>query len=167
MIENWKLFFKTYNKENLILQIKKHPEDFEKLIELAISNSDFSWRATWLLWSCMEENDIRIKKFTNKFVEILPNRDGNQQREIIIILEKMQLQEQEEGRLFDTCILIWENTKNTPSLRYHAFKMILKIVEKYNDLQKEISFLIEPQYTETLSPGVQQTILKMYKNLNK
>ena len=44
---------------DMIFYIASHPEDFKEATKLAISNKQpYSWRAAWLLWSCMEENDI-------------------------------------------------------------------------------------------------------------
>ena len=41
--------------------------DFEEIIKLAIVDKQpYSWRAAWLLWSCMDKNDQRIHKYIKK-----------------------------------------------------------------------------------------------------
>ena len=54
-------------KAEMISYINTHPNDFEEAIELAVSNKQpYSWRAAWLLWSCMEKNDPRIQVHLKK-----------------------------------------------------------------------------------------------------
>ena len=50
-------------KGDLISYIKVHQDSFPELIELAISNKQpYSWRAAWLLWSCMDNLTVNVKK---------------------------------------------------------------------------------------------------------
>ncbi len=52
------------HKDEMIVYMVAHPEDFEEAIKLAISNKQpYSWRSAWLLWSCMEENDQRVQGY--------------------------------------------------------------------------------------------------------
>lgn len=52
----------TY-KDEMILFLNNHPEYFNEAIQLAISDKQpFSWRAAFLLWSCIADNDKRIQK---------------------------------------------------------------------------------------------------------
>ncbi len=54
-------------KADMISYMNAHPEDFEQVIELAVSDRQpYSKRAASLLWSCMEENDARIQKHIKK-----------------------------------------------------------------------------------------------------
>jgi hypothetical protein len=41
-------------KADMISYLAAHPEDFEEVVKLAIADKQpYSWRAAWLLWSCM------------------------------------------------------------------------------------------------------------------
>ena len=105
--------------------------------------------------------------FRKSFIEILPNCRDNHQREIISLLEKTDINEEDEGKLFDNCITIWKKTKIQPSVRFHAFKMILKIAEKYPELQSEFDFLTEPRFMDSLTHGVRHSVnilLKKFKS---
>ena len=56
-------------KNEMISFMETHPEVFEEAIQLAISDKQpYSWRAAFLLWSCMEKNDKRIQKYIGKIV---------------------------------------------------------------------------------------------------
>jgi len=73
----------------------------------------------------------------------------------------MDLNEQQEGVVFDLCMNMWETIQKAPSVRHTAFKMIVRITEKYPDLKKEIAFITRNHYLETLSPGIRRSVEKM------
>jgi len=155
-------------KAEMISYIKSHPENFEEAIKLAISDKQpYSWRAAWLLWSCMDKNDQRVHKYIDKIIDALPTKDDDQLRELLIILQRMELSDDQEGKLFDLCINTWEKIGKQPSLRFNAFKLIVKIAKRHPDLSKEINFLTESHYTDSLSDTVKKSILKMMQVLPK
>ena len=61
---------------------------------------------------------------------------------------------------------IWEQINKTPSVRINALKFIIKIAKKHPDLAKEITFLTEDHYLESLSPGAKNSVTKLMKKLN-
>jgi len=155
-------------KAEMISFLRSHPEYFEEAIRLAVSDKQpYSWRAAWLLWSCMDNNDPRVQKYIKKIIDTLPATNDGQQRELLMILQRMELTERYEGKLFDICLTIWEKTGKKPSVRYNAFKVILKIVKKHPDLSGEIMFLTESHYVDSLSNGVKRAIYRMLGELNK
>jgi len=155
----------TY-KVGMISYLKAHPEDFEEAIKLAISDKQpYAWRAAWLLWSCMEENDTRIRKYIKEIVNSVKQKKDGHQRELIKILLQMELNEKYEGLLFNICLDVWEQINKNPSVRFTAMKFIIMMSKKHPDLAKEITFLTQDQYLETLSPGVKRSISKMMKGL--
>jgi len=144
-----------------------HPEIFEEAIELAIADKQpYSWRAAWLLWSCMEENDKRIQKYIKSIVDTLETKDDGHQRELLKILLKMELEEDNESILFDHCMDIWEQINKPPAVRVNALKFIIKIAKKHPELKKEISFLTEDHYLESLSPGAKNSVSKLINKLH-
>jgi hypothetical protein len=146
----------------MIAYLKAHPEDFDEAVCLAIADKQpWSWRAAWLLWSCMENNDQRVRRFVKKIVDALPAKGDNQLRELLMILQRMELRDDIEGRLFDFCVSVWETTGKVPSVRFNAFRLIVKIVKKHPELAKEIDFMTESQYMDSLSVTVQKSILRM------
>lgn len=57
-----KILIRCY-KDEMISFMNAHSECFEEAVELALSDKQpYSWRAAFLLWSVIEENDKRIKK---------------------------------------------------------------------------------------------------------
>lgn len=159
------ILISTY-KTDMISYMKTHPEDFDEAIKLAISNKQpYSWRAAWLLWSCMEENDQRIQKYIKEIINSLKSKNDGHQRELLKILLQMELNKKYEGLVFNICLDVWEQLNKNPSVRFTALKFIIKIVKKHPELSKEITFLTQDQYLESLSPGVKKSISKMMNKL--
>jgi hypothetical protein len=153
-------------KADMISYLASHPEDFEEVVKLAITDKQpYSWRAAWLLWSCMEDNDQRIHKYLKRIINTISDKNDDQQRELLIILQKMEISKELEGSLFNHCVTVWERIGKKPSVRYNAFKIIVKIAKKHPDLSDEIAFLIQDQYLESLSPTVKKSISKMIKKI--
>ena len=157
----------THNyKDGIVVFLKAHPEYWEEAIELAIANKQpYSWRAAWLLWSCIEKNDTRIQPHIQSLIDGLKDKKDGHQRELLKILIVMELSEEQETNLLDYCIRLWKDIQKTPSIRYTAFRFINKIVSKYPELRNEIKYYTVKKYIETLSPGIQKSINKLIQNL--
>ena len=154
-------------KDEMISFMNAHPECFDEAVELALSDKQpYSWRAAFVLWSVIEENDKRIKKHINKIVKAVKDKNDGHQRELLKILLMMQLDDKYEGILFDICMNVWEQIDKSPSVRVNALKMIIKIAEKHTELIKEISFLAQDHYLESLSPGAKHSVKKLMSKIN-
>jgi hypothetical protein len=155
----------TYKAE-MISYLKSHPEDFNEAVRLAIADKQpYSWRAAWLLWSCMDKNDQRIQPYIKKIIDTLPSKCDEQLRELLIILQRMDLSDAYEGKLFDICVNVWEKVGKQASVRFNAFKLMVRIIKNHPELSKEIIFLTESQYTDSLSDNVKKSISKMIADL--
>ena len=77
----------------------------------------------------------------------------------------MILNDIQEGKLFDSCLTIWEDIRTIPSTRITAMKFILKTVEKFPDLKPEIKLWTQDMYLESLSPGIKNSLLKQIHKL--
>jgi hypothetical protein len=146
----------------MISFMNSHPEFFGEAIELAVSDKQpYSWRAAWLLWSCMEENDKRIQKYIKNIISTLKTKNDGHQRELLKILSQMELKKKDEGIIFNICINVWEQINKNPSVRLTALKLVIKIAKKYPDLLQEITYLTQDYYLESLSPAVKKSISKI------
>jgi hypothetical protein len=151
-------------KAGMISYLSSHPEDFEEAIKLALADKQpYSWRAAWLLWSCIERNDERIQGHVKSIIETISDKNDDQQRELLIILQQMEISEELEGLLFNHCVTVWEKVNKKPSFRLNAFKLIVKIAQKHPDLYHEIAYLMQDQYIDLLSPAVKKSISKLIK----
>ncbi|MDR4988652.1 MAG: hypothetical protein RG741_07450 [Bacteroidales bacterium] len=154
----------TEYKTGMIAFLQAHPECFREALDLAVSDRQpWAWRAAWLLWSCMEENDTRLRDHVHSIISSFHGKGDGHLRELIKILYLMELDEEAEGLLFDHCVGIWEAVGKRPSVRYNALRMIVKIVKRHPDLQREIGFLTRDHYLETLSPGIKRAVPELIK----
>ncbi len=154
-------------KTDLIFFLKTTPELFNEAIGLAISEKQpFSWRAAWLISNSMEINDSKIKPHYPKIVKCLMGKSSGHQRELLKILEKLDSDEESEGYLFDFCLNLWEQLDKQPSVRFSALKFIIKMAEKYPDLKKELDFITQKQYIESLSKGIKCSANKLLSSIS-
>jgi len=154
-------------KHDMVLFFQKNPDRIDDLIKLIFEkNNPLSWRAAWLLWSCVPKNDSRILENTSRFISILPYSNESMQREILKILFNIDLEEESLGRLINICINIWEDINKRPGVRYSSFRMLLKISKEYPELENELGYLVDERFINTLSPGIKHSIKKLIK-LNK
>ncbi len=150
----------------MIAYMETHPEAYEEAVQLAISDKQpYAWRAAWLLWSCLEENDRRVQKHVKEIVKSVKSKNDGHQRELLKILLLMVIYKKYEGILFNLCLYVWVEINKSPSVRITAFKFILKLVKKHPELSNEITFLLQERYLETFSPGVKKSISKMMKGV--
>ena len=115
----------------------------------------------------MDSNDKRIRRHIKKIIDILPDRQDGQQRELLMVLERMEVDTKYKGHLYDSCTKIWGNINKNPSLRFHAFKIMVAISKKYPGLSKEIKTLTDTYYTDNLTDNVKKSIFRLLTNDNK
>lgn len=140
---------------------EEHPSYFEEAIVLAKTDqADVAWRATWLLGKSMKKNDPRLTAHNADFIQALAGKKDGHQRELLKVLEKLPLDEEQEGYLFDQCMTIWETVNKSPSVRSFAMKFIFKVCQKHPELKSEIEFLLQDEYLESLSAGIRKSIEK-------
>lgn len=153
------------HKKELVPYLNKQPAYFNELIRLALSNKPhYSWRAAWVLWSCVEKNDKRIRKHVGKIIKTIPKRQDSQQRELIILLEKMELGSANEGLLYDICSEIWKQPSKNPSLRSHALKTMYRIAKHHPELLEEVNALNASPYIDNVSETVKNNISKFIRS---
>jgi len=155
-----------FNKEELISAINESDNLFNQMVEITLSNRNpKSWRAPWIISQTIHKNDSRIVPHFETFVKAIDGKKDGYQRELLKIIDRMDIPEEFEGVLFDMCSSIWEIPKKSPATRIVAFKIMLKIARKYPDLKSEITFLTQKHYIETLSPGIQNSLKRMMKEV--
>lgn len=153
-------------KKTMIEYINDNPDEFDNLVQLIFTDRQpFAWRAAWLTWSCMDENDVRIEKYVLSLIDCLPDKPSNMRKDIYCILANMNVDEDHEGRLFDQCISDWENLSNKPAVRANALKVIIKIGKKYPELLPEIRALTKDLYLQNASIGLKKSVEKRISQL--
>lgn len=160
------MFSSRISIEAMVKVVNSSAENFNETIQLACTNkTPQSWRAAWVLGHCTKKNDQRISGFLNILIAAIDKKKDGHQRELIKLIIKNKLNEDQEGLLFDACMNIWETPSKSPSVRYFAFQFIVSIVKKHPALKQEIDFLTQPEYLESLSPGIRKGLEKRIKEM--
>ena len=153
------------SKADIIAFIAK-PAQFELAITVALSDkSPQAWRAAWGLAHCTQLNDKRIQPHIKTMLKAITTKEDGHQRELIKILAKITLSEDFEGDFFNVCMTIWEARHKGSSVRVTAFKTIVATAKRHPELIQEIEFLTDDHFTETLSPGIRRSVLRMKSEL--
>ncbi|MCP4520643.1 MAG: hypothetical protein GY827_02935 [Cytophagales bacterium] len=154
-------------KEELLSYIEENPQDYSTLVDIALSlDKRLTWRATWLLNLISSKKENRISpQNIQQFIDTLENPKDGYQREILKLLLKVEINEDQEGILFDTCLDLWQNIKKSPSVRITALQHIIHIIKKYPELTKDIKHLTQEEYIESLSTGIQSQARKLIQQL--
>ena len=161
------LLANKFLKDELVVVMKRNPSQFMDVYNIAqTDNQPQAWRATWLLNQIIVNNDKRLKNKTSSILKLIPNCNEGHQREWLRVLEKLKVKEDEESVLFGICIDIWKDILKRPGVRIIAFRILVNIVKKYPDLIDEIKLLTQNHFTETLSPGIKNSFIKLEKELN-
>jgi hypothetical protein len=154
----------TMGKKEVLPLVESRPWLLKDAIKLSLTNKQpYAWRAASLTWSCMEKNDPRVQPHLDSLLEALPQKQENHQRELLKILLHMELDNIQEGFLFDFCVGLWEKIGLKPSIRFTAFRFIMKMSEKYPDLAPEVQLHLQDHYLEPLSAAARKAVLKMAK----
>ncbi|MEH0158330.1 hypothetical protein V6R21_30015 [Limibacter armeniacum] len=158
------LLAQRHTKEEMISFLKLYQDQFVDAIKVAVTDEQpLAWRATWLIGHCMNTNDSRVEPFKDKIIDTIPFRPDGHQRELLKLLQKIDLNEEQETKLLDICIAIWEKVGKSASVRITAFKFIATIAQKYPELKNEIEFMTQSHYTDPLSAGIKRQFEKLVK----
>lgn len=151
-----------FNRKKWMLILNQQPERFTECLNLAKSDEPLiAWRAAFLLDHTCSKFDNRLNTQIDSLIKVLPEKEDGHQRCLLRVLLKQKHSEDQESKLFDICLGIWEQVNKIPSVRITALEFVLKTAKKYPDLKNELDFILDPRFTETLSPGILKTFERL------
>ena len=146
--------------------LRSNPKYFDDLISFCISHREpHCWRSAWLIGHLSTKNDKRITPYVGSMIEMLDKTKDGHQRELLKILNKSKLTEEQESQLFDACINIWSEIGKSPSVRITAFKILASTSNKYPPLKNELKLLTQPHFFDDLTPGIRRSFLRLAEDL--
>lgn len=161
------IYSSRFDMNTAVQRVNADRSAFIASMHIALSDkSPEGWRAAWVLGHSVSKNDLRLPEFTDLIIKAIDKKKDGHQRELLMLVFKIKLNEKQEGQLFDTCVTIWEQVNKSSSVRYFAFNFIFETIKKYPDLKSEIDFLTQPEYVSTLSPGIRIGVEKKIQKLN-
>jgi len=125
-----------------------------------------SWRTAWIVNHLIEKDDKIIKKKLSTIIKSIKDKTEGHQRELIKIVRKMKLNEENEGLFFDVCMEIWRKVNKQPAVRYYCGLYIIEMARKYPEIKNELEYLTTDYYIKTLSPGIKKIFEKELEKVN-
>lgn len=157
------VIFELYTKNRDMLNyVKEHPKLFTELIEASLdSEHQKAWRAAMLLGHAMKKN-VRVTPYIDSVIGCLPllTHDGHQ-RQLLIILDQLTLNEDQNGHLFNHCLSFWEDVHKIPSTRIRSFQAMVKMTTDFPELKKELRLFTTDYYCQTLSEGIKVSFQRL------
>jgi len=153
-------------KKPLLDRLRNDPTEVRKAVELALSDKHpQGWRAAWILKDIIKDEDPRLAPHLSRIIKVLADRQDGHQRELIHLVDKFTLSDDQEGMLFNVCLDIWSSIRKSPSVRILAFKQIAGIIRKYPELLHELEHVLDDEYAETLSPAIKRIFVRLRNEL--
>jgi hypothetical protein len=144
-------------KEKIALHLKSEVKDFDFLVKhMQKEVKTTSWKAAWIIHHTMKNDDERLQNPLPKIIKSIKGKTDGHQRELIKIIRKMKLSEDNEGLFFDVCMEIWVEVNKQPAVRYYCGLHIIEMAKKYPEIKNELDYLTTDYYTQTLSPGIKK-----------
>ncbi len=86
-------------------------------------------------------------------------------REILKIIVHLELNEDEEGALYEGALKMWEDLALSSSVRLYALRAMVRIAEVYPELKYEIQAYNDDHYFQGVSPGIANQIKGIFAAL--
>lgn len=161
-----KIFTNWKTKKEVVDLLQDSPDPIKILLDYTLSDRKNMWRAAWVAASLIGKNDGRYSAYVPKLIKRLSTAKGGFQREILQVLRRLKIDDDQQGYLFDACCGIWENLSNQSSVRITAFKFMIDVVNKYPELKDEVQYFTAKEYTKDLGHGIKRTFEKLLEKHN-
>jgi hypothetical protein len=150
-----------FDRDELVQQIHTDVGLRDEAIQLMLQiEQPYGWRAAWVMKEYFRMHKSQVYRYLNRILKLILNTDDSHQRELLHIVEVAELDDEQEGMLFDICLTLWESIGKKGSVRHVSFNLLARIIKKYPELKNEIQHLVTEEYLEPLSPGIRKAVEK-------
>lgn len=128
----------------------------------ALRNDKESWIHAWQINHVKKTELIKIQKQVDKIISAIDGKNDGHQRELLKVLLKLNLTDDQLSLLWDICLRIWLDIQKQSSVRISAYKILVNTAKKFKPLSDELVRLTEEKHITSLSNGIRNST---YKNL--
>lgn len=128
----------------------------------ALRNDIESWIHAWQINHVKKTELIKIQKQVDKIISAIDSKNDGHQRELLKVLLKLNLTDDQLSLLWDICLRIWLDIQKQSSVRISAYKILVNTAKKFKPLSDELVRLTEEKHITSLSNGIRNST---YKNL--
>ena len=155
-----------FNKEKFIRTVQSDPGRYQELLRFSLSDEiPLGWRAAWILRHVLDPEEPQLLSMLPTVIKHIGSYDESKQREWLKILSKLNIQEDLEGHLYNTCVEVWLNVRNHSALRISAMQCIVRVIRKYPELKEELLHITQSEFLDPLTPGIRRTFNKLVSDL--
>ena len=134
----------------------------EDRLKHALRNDKDSWIHAWQINHVKKTELIKIQEQVDKIISAIDGKNDGHQRELLKVLLKLNLTDDQLSLLWDICLRIWLDIQKQSSVRISAYKILVNTAKKFKPLSDELVRLTEEKHITSLSNGIRNST---YKNL--
>lgn len=133
----------------LILSIEALKDEkfyVELLDEIEKGEVTPSMKASWILGTVTGIDKRFATRYANRLVALLKNATvGGVQRELLKSLYKVDINNESEGILVNTCFQLLQDNQSDLAVKYYCVKVIQRMLKRYPDLKGELVEILKSQ----------------------
>ena len=130
-------------------------------------DAHLSWRATWLL-SLADDPIVQVLNLDpHRLITHGKKCPSSQKREILRLLEKLEIPEALLGTYFDWTLEMWTDLKLKSSLRVTALQAMSRVGKLFPELNREIMELNIPELLNPLTPAIKKQAVRIFQTVSK
>ena len=134
----------------------------EDRLKHALRNDKDSWIHAWQISHAKKTELNKLEGQIKKIISAIDGKKDGHQRELLKVLLKLNLTDDQLSLLWDICLRIWLDIQKQSSVRISAYKILVNTAKKYKPLSDELIRLTEDKHVSSLSNGIKNST---YKNL--
>lgn len=134
----------------------------EDRLKQALRNDKDSWIHAWQISHAKKTELNKLEGQIKKIISAIDGKKDGHQRELLKVLLKLNLTDDQLSLLWDICLRIWLDIQKQSSVRISAYKILVNTAKKYKPLSDELIRLTEDKHVSSLSNGIKNST---YKNL--
>jgi hypothetical protein len=131
--------------DKLIDYIRGDFTKFQSLMTLFFSNEyRVVQKASWVVTRCIEDHPDWIDPYLDRIVEMLEiTKDSSIRRNIIRLLQFVDIPEMYQGRIYDTCLRFLMSSRQPVAVRVFSMSVLSKITKNFPELKEELAEIIK------------------------
>ncbi len=160
----------TWRRPKEEMQALCEREEFRPHLRAVCLSDDLklNWRAAWILGSFPQEDLEQIFPDPEVLIACLnrPSKKDGYWREILKIIARLPLNENQEGLLYEAALKLWENLALASAVRLQALYALARVARNYPELKQEILAYQDAHYMQGISPGISNQVQKLFARLS-
>ncbi len=155
------------NIEKIVKAIGNDSEKFKELIHLIFNAEEKAkQRASWVMGYCVINHPELVKPYLKNLIALLNKPVHNAlKRNVVRFLQFIDIPEDFQGSVFDTCIKLILNPKEAIAVRAFSMTVCANIAKGYPELKEEVKNILIHLAPEE-SAGIKSRAKNVLKTLN-